>query len=251
MTFPMKLDALFIRNNKKKKILLASIILILAIVYSVPTSAEVNISIGISLPPPIVFEAPLEVVVIPDAGDVYVVPDIDVDIFFWNGWWWRPWQGRWYRSHYYNQSWVYYGSVPSFYFDIDPNWRGYYRDRNWQGHRWNYERIPHKRLQKNWKSWHNDRYWEKKRSWGVQSYQPPSQHQRQELRHRRQEQYHQMPDVQRHQQQRQLEPRVRQYQQQQYPQQQHSQRGGEQRQGKSQHQESQGKPEREHAEYRQ
>ena len=238
-----------------KKYLLGTIFLVLALVVPIPTMAEVNISIGFPLPPPIVFAAPPEVIVVPDAYGVYVVPDIDVDIFFWNGWWWRPWEGRWYRSHYYNRGWAYYNNVPRFYYDIDPGWRGYYRDRNWYGHRWNYERIPYERLHSNWKNWNSNRYWERQRTWGVQSYQPRPQHQRQELRHQRQEQYHQRPEVQRQQQQRQeqqrqREPQVRQPQKQQHPQQQPSQPRGEQRQGKPQHQKSQGKPEREDAEHR-
>ena len=144
----------------------------------------------------------------PDTDDVYVVPDIDVDMFFWNGWWWRLWEGRWYRSHYYDRGWGYYNNVPSFYFDVDPGWRGYYRDHNWYGHPWNYERIPNPRLQQNWKSWHNDRHWERQGTWGVQSYQPRPQQQRQELRHQRQQQYQQRPEVQQHQQQRQQQQRT-------------------------------------------
>ena len=162
----------------------------------------------------------------PDTN-AYVVPDIDADMFFWNGWWWRPWEGRWYRSHYYNRGWAYYGSVPSFYFDIDPGWRGYYRDHNWYGHRWNYERIPNRRLQQNWKSWHTNRYWERQKAWGVQSYQPRHRQQRQELRHQRQEQYQQRPEVQRHQQQRQ---EIRDHRQEHYQERPEAQRHQQQRQ---------------------
>ncbi len=179
----------------------------LVIVVPILTMAAVGIGVNISLPPLIAFEAPPDVVAMPDANDVYVVPDIDVDLFFSNGWWWRPWEGRWYRSRYYNRGWGYYNNVPSFYFDVDPGWRGYYRDRNWSGHRWDYERIPNQRLQQNWKSWQNDRHWERQGTWGVQSYQPRPQQQRQELRHQRQQQYQQRPEVQQHQQQRQQQPR--------------------------------------------
>jgi len=70
-----------------KKILLGSILLALAIIVPVPTVAEVNVNIGFALPPPVVFAAAPEVIVVPDAYGVYAVPDIDVDIFFWNGWW--------------------------------------------------------------------------------------------------------------------------------------------------------------------
>jgi hypothetical protein len=102
-------------GNSMKKLLLGTILLALAFAVPIPASAEVDVSIGISLPPPIVFQAPPEVIVIPDSPNVYVVPDIDVDFYFWNGWWWRFWDGRWYRSHYYNRGWVYYSNVPSFY----------------------------------------------------------------------------------------------------------------------------------------
>ena len=68
-----------------KKLFLASILFALAIILPVPAMAEVNVSIGIPLPPPVIFEAPPNVIVMPDTYGVYAVPDIDVDIFFWNG----------------------------------------------------------------------------------------------------------------------------------------------------------------------
>jgi len=188
-------------GNKMKKLLFGTILLALVIVVPIPTMAGVNIGIGISLPP-IRFNAPPAVVVMPDTYDVYVVPDIDVDMFFWHGWWWRPWEGRWYRSHYYDRGWAYYNNVPIFYYDVDPGWRGYYRNHNWNGHRWNYKRIPHRQLQRNWNSWDDNRYWERQRTWDVQKYHPRPQEQRQELRHQRQEQYQRRPEVQRHQHQR-------------------------------------------------
>ncbi len=193
-------------GNKMKKLLFGTILFTLVIVLPIPTMAAVDIHIRFPLPPPIIFPAPPAVIVIPDTY-VYVDPDIDVDLFFWNGWWWRLWEGRWYRSHYYNRGWGYYDRVPSFYFDVDPGWRGYYRDHNWYGHRWNYERIPNQRLQQNWNRWHKDRHWERQRTWGVQGYQPRPQQQRQEVRHERQQQYQHRPEVQRHQQQRQEQQR--------------------------------------------
>jgi hypothetical protein len=178
-----------------KKVLFGTMLFALVIVVPISTMAAVDINVNISLPPPIVFQAPPDVIVMPDTYDVYVVPNIDIDMFFWNGWWWRLWEGRWYRSHYYNRGWRYYNNVPSFYFDVDPGWRGYYRDHNWYGHRWNYERIPYQQLQQNWKSWQNDRHWERQGTWGVQSYQPRPQKQIQELRQQRQQQYQQRPEV--------------------------------------------------------
>jgi len=127
----------------------------------------------------------------PDTDGVYFVPDIALDMFFWNGWWWRPYEGGWYRSQYYDRGWASYDQVPSFYFDIEPGWRGHYRNHNWNGHPWNYERISNQRLQQNWNSWHNNHYWEKQKTLGVQSYQPQPQQQRQELRNQRQVQHQQ------------------------------------------------------------
>ena len=138
---------------------------------SAPTMAGVDVDVSISLPPPIVFAAPPEVIVIPETY-VYVVPDVDADIFFYNGWWWRPWEGRWYRSRYYNSGWGYYQSVPSFYRGIPSGWRNDYRDHRWGGHPWNYQRIPHQQLQQNWSSWEKNRHWEKQQTWGVQGLKP-------------------------------------------------------------------------------
>ena len=181
-----------------KKFFLGTIFLALSMVVPNPTIAQININIQIPLPPLITFAAPPDVIVMPDTSNVYVVPDINIDLFFWGGWWWRPWEGRWYRSHYYDRGWTYYNHAPSFYFDVDPGWREHYREHNWYGHHWNYERIPDKRLQQNWKSWNNNRYWERQRTWGVQGYHPQPQQHRQELRQQRQEEYQRRPEVQRH-----------------------------------------------------
>ena len=199
-----------------KKLLLGTLFLALVLVLPVPTMARVNVNVGISLPS-IVFGGQPELVVLPETN-VYVVPDVDADIFFYGGWWWRPWEGRWYRSHYYNRGWRYYRNVPSFYFDVDPDWRGYYRERNWYGHRWDYERIPERRLQQNWKSWSSSRHWEKQGTWGVHNYQPQPQQQREELRQQRQQQYQQRPQVQQQRQSQVEQQRKPQVQQQRQPQ---------------------------------
>lgn len=206
-----------------KRLLFGAILLALVMAVPLPTMAQVGVNISFGLPHPIEFAAPPDVIVLPDTDDVYVVPGIDVDLFFWSGWWWRPWHGRWYRSRYYDRGWGYYNNVPSFYFDVDPGWRGYYRDRNWYGRQWNYDPIPHQRLQQNWQSWHGNRYWERQRTWGVQGYQPRPQPQRQELRQQRQQQYQQRPEVQQHReliQQHQKQPQVQQPRQVQHPRQQ-------------------------------
>jgi len=63
------------------KILLWKILLGLALVSPAPTLSRADAGISVSLPPLIVFAAPPEVAVLPETY-VYVVPDLDVDIFF-------------------------------------------------------------------------------------------------------------------------------------------------------------------------
>ena len=155
-----------------KKLLFGTIPLTLLLVFPIPTMAGVDVGISISLPPPILFVAPPALVVIPETY-VYVVPDLDEDIFFYNGWWWRPWEDRWYRSRKHNSGWGHYRSVPSFYGGIPPGWRNDYRDHHWKGHQWNYQRIPHQQVQKNWRDWEKSGYWERHNNWGVQGLKPP------------------------------------------------------------------------------
>ena len=154
-----------------KRLLLGTILLALVLVFPVPTMAGVEVRVGIPLPPHIAFGAPPEMVVIPETN-VYVVPDLDVDIFFWSGWWWRPWEGRWYRSRNYSSGWGYYRNVPSFYREVPSNWRNDYRDQRWGGRQWNYQRIPHQQVQRNWSNWEKNRHWEKQSTWGVQGLKP-------------------------------------------------------------------------------
>jgi len=135
---------------------------------------DVQVNIGIPLPPPIVFPAPPEVIVIPETY-VYAVPDVDVDIFFYNGWWWRPWEGRWYRSRYYDRDWVYYNRAPAFYKRVPPGWRKDFRDRRWKGYDWDQRRIRHGDMEKNWRGWQQQKHWERTNYWGVKGKQPRTQ----------------------------------------------------------------------------
>ena len=157
-----------------KKLLFGTLLLALVILAPIRTMAGVNVQVNISMPPPIVFAAPPQVIVIPETY-VYAVPDLDVDIFFYNGWWWRPWDGRWYRSRHYDSGWVYYQRVPSFYGGLPSGWRNDYRDHRWGGHPWNCQRIPEKQLRRNWSSWERGRHWEKQNTWGVQGLRPRTQ----------------------------------------------------------------------------
>jgi len=178
-----------------KKLLFGTILLALVLVLPIPTMAmasnggnvrnDRNVrNVRNPLPPRIAFSAPPVVVVIPGTY-VYGVPDVDVDIFFYQGWWWRPWEGRWYRSQNYNSGWSHYGSVPSFYNEIPSRWRNDYRKHRWGVYRWDYQRISHRQLQRNWSTWERDRYWEKHNTWGVKGFKPGTQSQQSRDRDRR------------------------------------------------------------------
>ena len=69
----------------------------LALMFSFPLlmKAEVIVNIGFSIPvlPVIRFHEAPRMVVLPDTN-IYVAPDVDVDIFFAEGWWWRPIKGN-------------------------------------------------------------------------------------------------------------------------------------------------------------
>ena len=119
------------------------------------------------LPPPIVFAQPPQVVVLPET-EVYVVPEYEQDIFFYNGWWWRPWEGRWYRSRYYDREWGFYQGVPSWYSGVYPHWRDNYRNHTWGGHRWDYRVIPHHDFRQHWRGWQRDGHWRNQRNWGTE-----------------------------------------------------------------------------------
>ncbi|MDI6743049.1 MAG: hypothetical protein QMD11_09965 [Smithella sp.] len=152
-----------------KKIMVKMMFVALVTFMPVSAMAGVSVHINIPFPPPIIFPGLPHLVVIPQT-DVYVVPDIAEEIFFYAGWWWRPWNGRWYRSRNYDRGWSFYHNAPHFYQGVPRNWRDHYRNSQWQGHRWQHKRIPYHEIQRNWQGWRNDRYWERQR-WGVQGLQ--------------------------------------------------------------------------------
>ena len=103
------------------------------------------------LPPPVEFASDTKLAAIPGTN-VYVVPDSNVDIFYYNGWWWRPWEGRWYYSRHHSSGWVLYKRVPSFYAKIPSGWRNDYLK--------------------------NGNYWETQQIGGIQSLKPLTQSQK-------------------------------------------------------------------------
>ena len=119
--------------------------------------AGVQGEVNIAPPPAYAFPAPPEVAVIPGTY-VYVVPDINVDILFYHGYWYRPFRGRWYWAQFYNGPWVYLAParVPRVLIELPLGYR-----RLPPG----YHRIPYGHLRTNWESWERERYWHGDREW--------------------------------------------------------------------------------------
>jgi hypothetical protein len=156
-----------------RKLMLLGIVVLWGCILALPARAQVNVRVRIQLPV-LEFSSPPRLVVLPETN-VYVVPDMDEDIFFSDGWWWRSYQGHWYRSSRYDQGWVAYSSVPVFYRQVPSDWRSEYRDHNWRGQPWNYEHLRHDEVQNNWSGWKKDKHWERNNTWGVEGLnrQPP------------------------------------------------------------------------------
>ena len=130
-------------------------ILLMGLAYSSRAISGVNVNVGINVPPPppLVISAPPPVMVIPRTY-VYFAPEVEVDIFFYHDYWYRPYQGRWYRSGSYKGPWVHIVTekVPAALLRLPPDFRHVP-----PGH----QRISHGELKKNWKTWEKERYWDK------------------------------------------------------------------------------------------
>ncbi len=117
--------------------------------------AGLNINIGINAPlPAVVIPAPPLMVVIPGTY-VYYPPDVNVNVLFYHGYWYRPHEGRWYRARAYNGPWIYLSRprVPRVLITLPPDYRRMPRGR---------ERIPYGQLRRNWSRWERERYWDRR-----------------------------------------------------------------------------------------
>ena len=141
------------RKMRKSCLLLIGALLLVLTGSATQSEAGVNVNIGVNLPA-YRFAAPPDVVVIPGTY-VYMVPDIDVDVLFFQGYWWRPYEGHWYRSRNYKGSWSYVAParIPLGLRELPQD----YRQRLSPG----YERIPHGDAQRNWKKWEKGKYWDR------------------------------------------------------------------------------------------
>jgi len=117
-----------------------------------------RVNVGNNLPA-VRFTAPPELVVIPGTY-VYMVPDIEMDVLFFQDYWWRPYEGHWYRSRDYNGRWKFIepGKIPSGLRSLPQDYRHLLSPE--------YERIPHRDVKKNWKKWEKEKYWDRREEMG-------------------------------------------------------------------------------------
>jgi hypothetical protein len=130
----------------------SSMLLVFILLSPLQSNAEVNVNVTIPLPG-LVISAPPAMIVIPGTY-VYYPPDVGVDIFFYHGYWYRPYRGQWFISAGYNGPWgsVAVGNVPRVVRRLPP----YYR-RVPHG----YERMPYGTVRGNWQTWEREQYWDR------------------------------------------------------------------------------------------
>jgi len=137
---------------------LSMFLCVVALCGSTPGHADVNVSVSIGAPPPYAFPREPQVIAIPGTY-VYLVPGIAVDILFYQGYWYRPHEGHWFRSRSYNGPWSYRKQVPGALIQLPPNYRVYREPPP------EYRRVPYGQVKKNWQTWERSRYWEKDEYW--------------------------------------------------------------------------------------
>jgi len=144
------------RGNESRVFLIGALLLF-GVWIPAASDAQVSVDIHIGPPPPYSIPASPPVVVIPGTY-VYMIPDITAEIFFYGGFWYRPYEGHWFRAHSYNGPWLNLPPerVPPPLLRLPPDYR-----RVPPG----YRRIPYGQMKKNWAGWERQQYWARDRQW--------------------------------------------------------------------------------------
>ncbi|MBA4374486.1 MAG: hypothetical protein C0402_16675 [Thermodesulfovibrio sp.] len=154
----------FKRSNKEESIMKRGqlvCMLVLALVLGLTglaSQSDAGVSVGINIDlPAYTFGAPPPLVVIPGTY-AYFAPEADVDIVFYGGYWYRPYEGRWYRGKGYNGPWrsVAPGRIPGVLINLPHDYRHAYRE---------HPRIHYRDFNRNWRNWERNRHWEKNDRW--------------------------------------------------------------------------------------
>lgn len=142
--------------KRKRMVVQAVLLALVCTVLLVPAAGKAEVNVNVSVPlPPLVIPAPPGLIVIPGQY-VYYPPDVEADLFFYRGYWYRPHAGRWYRAHEYNGPWRGIGikRVPRAVIGVPPGFR-----RGPVMH----DRVHYRDVRANWKTWERDRYWDRNR----------------------------------------------------------------------------------------
>lgn len=117
------------------------------------------VSRGFAMPvqsnlPPTHFSAPPQLVMVPNTS-VFVAPNMEGDLLFYHGHWWRPYQGKWYRSTTYHGPWrhIAHDKVPYAFFGVLFGFHRAYRQ---------HDRFSHAEVETNWQKWEREHhFWER------------------------------------------------------------------------------------------
>jgi hypothetical protein len=115
--------------------------------------ADVDVNVNVNVGLPVLKVGPDPIMAVVPGTYVYFVADLDGDLFFYQGYWWRAHNGRWHRSAAAGGPWVFFKAVPHPLLNLPPGWR-----KLPPGH----ARFKYAELKKNWKQWEKEKRWDKK-----------------------------------------------------------------------------------------
>lgn len=137
--------------KRRMVIVLLAGCLSVGLVYPLISNAGVNLNVTVLLPE-LGIAVPPAMVVIPGSY-AYFAPDVEAELFFYRGYWYRPYRGEWYFSAEYNGAWgrVAIGNVPPPLINLPPDYRNVPPG---------YERMPYHMVKRNWRHWEEERHWD-------------------------------------------------------------------------------------------
>lgn len=138
-------------------VLAASIGVFLTLGTKKDAMAGMHINFNIDLPALFEVQGPPPLAIIPGTY-VYLAPDAGVSILFYQGFWYRPHDGRWYRCRSYNGRYLALAPryVPRALIELPPDYRDIPPG---------YQRIPYGQVKRNWRRWEHEKHWNRDRAW--------------------------------------------------------------------------------------
>ena len=107
--------------------LFQSLFVALVVLSIAASGAAAEVSLSVNIGPPLIVAPPSAMVMVPGSS-VYFAPGLDIDIFFYGGYWWSPRGDRWYRARAYDGPWrgVSRSSVPRAVHRVPGDYRSVY-----------------------------------------------------------------------------------------------------------------------------